>query len=60
MPMNGLAVDRVFVYVYYSLPVCIFADISRGIFHSRLKTLHFSKSFPPQPSISCSDSSPGI
>ena len=35
-------------------------DISHGVFHSRFKTLPFSNSFPPQPSIPCSGSSPGI
>jgi len=29
--------------------------ISHGVFHSRLKTHLFSKSFPPQPSISPTD-----
>ena len=35
-------------------------DIPCGVFHFRLITSLFSKSFPPQPSISCSASSPGI
>ena len=34
--------------------------VSRGVFHSHLKTFLFSKSFPPKPSIPSPGCSPGI